>query len=43
MVHYSMTVIWLTLVGALYTTNVAETGWMSVRQTLCLNSKDAVL
>ena len=29
MVYYSMTVIWPTLVGALFTTNVKEIGWLS--------------
>lgn len=30
MVYYSMTVIWPTMIGALYTTDVVETGWLSV-------------
>ncbi|KAH8651859.1 fungal trichothecene efflux pump [Tricladium varicosporioides] len=29
MVYYSMTVVWPTLVGALFTTNVSEIGWLS--------------
>jgi len=29
MVYYSMTVVWPTLVGALFTTNVQEIGWLS--------------
>jgi hypothetical protein len=29
MVYYSMTVIWPTLVGALFTTDVKEIGWLS--------------
>ncbi|EHK97415.1 putative Uncharacterized MFS-type transporter yusP [Glarea lozoyensis 74030] len=29
MVYYSMTVVWPTLIGALFTTNVQEVGWLS--------------
>ncbi|KAG9234533.1 fungal trichothecene efflux pump [Amylocarpus encephaloides] len=29
MVYYSMTVVWPTLIGALFTTNVKEIGWLS--------------
>jgi MFS family permease len=29
MVYYSMTVVWPTLIGALFTTNVKEVGWLS--------------
>lgn len=29
MVYYSMTVLWPTLIGALFTTDVTETGWLS--------------
>ena len=29
MVYYSMTVVWPTLIGALFTTNVQEIGWLS--------------
>lgn len=29
MVYYSMTVVWPTLIGALFTTDVGETGWLS--------------
>lgn len=29
-VYYSMTVIWLTMIGALFTTDTKETGWLSV-------------
>jgi hypothetical protein len=29
MVHYSMRVLWPTLIGALFTTNVQEIGWLS--------------
>lgn len=29
MVYYSMTVIWPTMIGALFTTNVTEVGWLS--------------
>lgn len=30
MVYYSMTVIWPTLIGALFTTDVKEIGWLHV-------------
>ena len=29
MVYYSMTVVWPTLIGALFTTNIQEIGWLS--------------
>jgi len=41
MVYYSMTVIWPTLVGSLYTTDVKEIGWMSVSQIMLSDIRDA--